>query len=168
MQSPVRYDSFESLSLSIPLLQWVSKCILKWYCRITNRCNFLWLGLLCFHLSLSPGSTYFSGSVSSAFYFLRNHKRSGVWKLHSGIITVTRHVFSNFGNTFMYCRRNINKDRKGRSIWFHSYDFDSSFWVLSSQLQQRTTMNGQVLENQRTTFVKQLKLGKVPYIDHII
>uniref|UniRef100_A0A1A8BJM7 Ubiquitin carboxyl-terminal hydrolase n=2 Tax=Nothobranchius TaxID=28779 RepID=A0A1A8BJM7_NOTKA len=31
-----------------------------------------------------------------------------------------------------------------------------------TKLQQSTTLNGQVLENQRTTFVKQLKLGKLP------
>ncbi|CAJ1068766.1 ubiquitin carboxyl-terminal hydrolase 30-like isoform X1 [Xyrichtys novacula] len=31
-----------------------------------------------------------------------------------------------------------------------------------TKIQQGTTVNGQVLENQRTTFVKQLKLGKLP------
>uniref|UniRef100_A0A1A7YBR9 Ubiquitin carboxyl-terminal hydrolase n=1 Tax=Iconisemion striatum TaxID=60296 RepID=A0A1A7YBR9_9TELE len=31
-----------------------------------------------------------------------------------------------------------------------------------TKLQQSTTLNGPVLENQRTTFVKQLKLGKLP------
>ncbi|KAG7244062.1 hypothetical protein INR49_006224, partial [Caranx melampygus] len=31
-----------------------------------------------------------------------------------------------------------------------------------TKLQQETTVNGQILESQRTTFVKQLKLGKLP------
>jgi len=35
------------------------------------------------------------------------------------------------------------------------------FFILSVQFQQSTIINGQVLESQRTTFVKQLKLGKV-------
>lgn len=34
------------------------------------------------------------------------------------------------------------------------------------QLQQVTTVNGPVLESQRTTFVKQLKLGKVTVARH--
>lgn len=35
--------------------------------------------------------------------------------------------------------------------------------MISPQLHQVTTVNGQGLESQRTTFVKQLKLGKVRF-----
>lgn len=35
------------------------------------------------------------------------------------------------------------------------------FLIIFPQLQQATTINGPVVESQRTTFVKQLKLGKV-------
>lgn len=77
----MRYDSFESLSLSIPLLQWVSENFLK-TCRNLSYC------LLYIDLYLSSGSTYLSRSVSSAFHFLRNHQRSGVWKLHQGTFNI--------------------------------------------------------------------------------
>lgn len=36
--------------------------------------------------------------------------------------------------------------------------------LISPQLQQGTSVNGEVLGSQRTTFVKQLKLGKVTFL----
>ncbi|XP_028312269.1 ubiquitin carboxyl-terminal hydrolase 30 isoform X2 [Gouania willdenowi] len=80
LQSPVRYDSFESLSLSIPLLQWGRS------------------------ISLDQCLQHFISSET-------------IKEVECGNCT---------------------------------------------QLHQDTTKNGQVLESQRTTFVKQLKLGKLP------
>uniref|UniRef100_A0A3Q2PK41 Ubiquitin carboxyl-terminal hydrolase n=1 Tax=Fundulus heteroclitus TaxID=8078 RepID=A0A3Q2PK41_FUNHE len=80
IQSPVRYDSFESLSLSIPLPQWGRP------------------------LSLDQCLQHFISSETIKEVECEN----------------------------------------------------------CTKLQQSTTRNGQVLESQRTTFVKQLKLGKLP------
>uniref|UniRef100_A0A672JQC8 Ubiquitin carboxyl-terminal hydrolase n=1 Tax=Salarias fasciatus TaxID=181472 RepID=A0A672JQC8_SALFA len=80
LQSPVRYDSFESLSLSIPLPQW---------------------GRL---ISLDQCLQHFISSETIKEVECEN----------------------------------------------------------CTKLQQDTTINGQILESQRTTFVKQLKLGKLP------
>lgn len=80
LQSPVRYDSFESLSLSIPLPQWGGP------------------------MSLDQCLQHFISSES-----IKEVECENCTKLHHG-----------------------------------------------------TTINGQVLESQRTTFVKQLKLGKLP------
>uniref|UniRef100_A0A3B5A5N0 Ubiquitin carboxyl-terminal hydrolase n=1 Tax=Stegastes partitus TaxID=144197 RepID=A0A3B5A5N0_9TELE len=80
LQSPVRYDSFESLSLSIPLPQWGRPISL-------DQC--------------------------------------------------LQHFISSETIKEVECEN-------------------------CTKLQQGTTINGQVLESQRTTFVKQLKLGKLP------
>ncbi|XP_028270486.1 ubiquitin carboxyl-terminal hydrolase 30 isoform X2 [Parambassis ranga] len=80
LQSPVRYDSFESLSLSIPLPQWGRPISL-------DQC--------------------------------------------------LQHFISSETIKEVECEN-------------------------CTKLQQGTTMNGQILESQRTTFVKQLKLGKLP------
>lgn len=168
---------------SVGKQKWQKNINIKSYDSISTSWTFMFY-LSWLDLGLSSGSTYVSRSVSSAFHLLRNHQRSGVWKLHQGtftvvfvssqiLIIVNMEVTKNkplMGNTDISSRYIII------FIWGYFipegcmslqwYSISCGFFVslkkqLSPQLQQGTIVNGQVLESQRTTFVKQLKLGKV-------
>lgn len=96
------------------------------------------------------GSTRVFRSVSPAFHFLRNHQRSGVWKLHKGTLTI-KLVF-NQADSLVVMHRMVLYPRNIIGLCPDSN---------SPQLHQEITVNENAPESQRSTFVKQLKLGKV-------
>lgn len=150
LQSPVRYDSFESLSLSIPLPQWVSqtkkKPTRKTY--VIKSCFHIWTRLVMLKFAFLQGRAMSLDQCLQHFISSETIKEvecENCTKVQSLLLLYS--ASCDIG--FYSCATNW-KLNKGQV----------KFTCLFSQLQQGTTVTG-VLESQRTTFVKQLKLGKV-------
>lgn len=132
LQSPVRYDSFDSLSLTIPSAQLVRSIFKHYSLGLTeyDLWSFVlhltaWLAVTNVYVLMSLGSNHHVRPVSATFHLLRNHQRSGMCKLYKGI-------FKRIIAYTLICESDLFLSKIGLIGWFHYITVFFSRWKQQS------------------------------------